>query len=487
MPIAPSANRPRRAIRAALAAAALAASLPCAISAQDPRTARDTTPPMTSSPLPTGRVTYRTLTETNLEMEQLAARYPDRVRRFALPHRTVAGQVVWAMEVTRDVARADGKPAFVMTGLHHAREWPTVDLTMEFVHDVLKNDGTDQRITALMDQVRLIVVPVVNPDGYELSRTLLNEQKRKSCRVEAGREATLAECANPKNRNAGVDLNRNYGAFWGGIGANIGANEGSFRGAAPFSEPEIQNMRELFNSHQVVVALSNHTPDAKVLRAPSSPDEPTPADVDAYDALGQLLGGDLKWEAGPWTKIYYAASGTMEEYGYYSAGTFAYTFENTPGQRSFHPGYSFVVDQYFGTGAYPGSSARAGFLRLYEAAADATKHSVLEIQAPAGATLTVSKSFTLESAPVLNADSSRAGTLGMPITLTSTMTVPADRDRVTWHVNPSLRPSQHAQEFLQESWTVSCVRAGASPGATQRATVMVARGKSAAVDLRTCR
>jgi hypothetical protein len=305
--------------------------------------------------------------------------------------------------------------------------------------------------------------------------------------VEPGRDATLAECANPKNRNAGVDLNRNYGAFWGGIGANIGADEGSFRGAAPFSEPEIQNMRDLFNAHQVVVALSNHTPDAKVLRAPSSPDEPTPADAEAYDALGQLLGGDLKWDAGPWTKIYYAASGTMEEYGYYSAGTFAYTFENTPGQRSFHPAYSFVVDQYFGTGAYPGSSSRAGFLRLYEAAADATKHAVLEIRAPAGATLTLSKSFTLESAPVLNADSSRAPIIGIPTTLTSTMTVPAGRDRVTWHVNPSLRPSQRAQEFLQESWTVTCTRPGAAAGAAQRATVMVARGKSAAVDLSACR
>ena len=31
------------------------------------------TPPLTSSPLPTGRVTYRTLTEANLEMERIEA------------------------------------------------------------------------------------------------------------------------------------------------------------------------------------------------------------------------------------------------------------------------------------------------------------------------------------------------------------------------------------------------------------------------------
>ena len=141
-----------------------------------------------------------------------------------------------------------------------------VQNTMEFVHDLLENDGTDPRITAALEKVRFIAVPVVNPDGYEMSRTVLLEQKRKNCRIEAGRTPTFEQCANPANSNAGVDLNRNYGAFWGGVGANVSPTGGSYRGPAPFSEPETRNMRDLFASHQVVVALSNHTPDAKVLR-----------------------------------------------------------------------------------------------------------------------------------------------------------------------------------------------------------------------------
>lgn len=478
MPLPPLASGLRLLV---LAGSSALLALPAA--AQTAAAARDTTPPLTNSPLPTGRVTYRTLTEVNLELEQLAIRHADRVVRVALPHRTVLGQTVYALEISRDVKEPAGKPVFVMTGLHHSREWPTVDLTMEFVHDILDNDGTDARITSLLDRVRFIVVPVVNPDGYELSRTLLNEQKRKSCRVVDGASATFAECANPLYRNKGVDLNRNYGAFWGGSGANMGVDGGSYRGPAPFSEPEIQNMRDLFNAHQVVVALSNHTPDAKVLRVPSAPEEPVPADLDAYDALAQALGRDMKWEAGPWTEIYYAASGTMEEYAYYSAGTFAFTFEHTPGQRSFHPAFPFVIDQYFGTGAYPGSSARAAFLRLYESAADPALHSVLEVRAPAGATLTLHKQFTIETSRVIQADSSLVAAIAIPVTLSSTLRVPAGRDRVTWHVNPSLRPSQHAQAHLNESWTVSCVLSGAS----QSVNVVVARGKRAAVDLSACR
>ncbi len=446
--------------------------------------------PMTSSPLPTGRVTYRTLNEINNELERIAKANPDRVKRFEMPHQSVLGQRIYGLEITHKVNESSGKPVFVMTGVHHAREWPTAELTMEFIYDVLKNDGVDPRFTAMLENVRFIAVPVVNVDGYEMSRSMLVEQKRRNCRVEAGKIPTFAECANPLNRNTGVDLNRNYGAFWGGSGANVNPAGDSHRGAAPFSEPEIQNMRELLASNQVVIALSNHTPDAKVLRAPSANEEPVPADVVPYDSIAQLLGGDLKWQAGPWPKIYYTASGTMEEQAYYSAGTFAFTFENAPNQPGaarFHPPYSFVIDQYFGTGAYPGSSSRAGFIRLFEAAEDPKLHSVLEVKAPSGAALTIHKSFTLETSPLLNTDAVSDSTRAAPIKFTqelrSTVVVPKGANHVTWHVNPSMRPSQHGTEFIREAWTVTCALGGRS----QSVDVVIARGETKAVDLSRCR
>jgi carboxypeptidase T len=462
-----------------------------AVTTTTPQLGAQRGPPATPSPvpipypstLPTGRVTYRTLSETYHEIEQIAARYPATAKRFELSHRSLLGQRMWGLEISHDVNASSGKPVFLMTGLHHAREWPTVELTMEFAWDVLKSDGTDARITALLDSVRLILVPVVNPDGYDMSRTLNNEQKRKSCRIAMGQVPTWAECAAPTNVNAGVDLNRNYGAFWGGGGATIGVSGGSSRGEGPFSEPEIQSMRDLLTSNQVVVALSNHTPDAKVLRVPSAAEEPIPADVVPYDSLAQALGGDLKWPAGPWPKIYYVASGTLEETAYYTSGTFAFTFENAPGQRSFHPGYSFVIDQYHGTGAYPGSSARAGFLRLLGAAANPALHSVLNVRAPSGAKLTIAKKFTMETSPVINADSTKGAPLTFPMSLTSSVTMPKGKTQLAWHVNPSVRPSQHAQDWLPESWKVTCTLGGAS----RSVNVLVKRGATADVDLRRCR
>ena len=462
-----------------------------------PTEMRSQTPPRTSttapnsaaaeplklpSSLPTGRVTYRTLIETNNELERIASQYPNLVKRFELNHRSLLGQRVWALEISRNVNQSSGKPVFLMTGLHHAREWPTVELTMEFVWDVLRSDAVDPRISRLLDSVRFIVVPVVNPDGYEMSRSYLNEQKRKNCRVEMGKIPTWAECAAPENSNAGVDLNRNYGGFWGGGGATIGVSGGSSRGEAPFSEPEIQNIRDIMSANQVVVALSNHTPDAKVLRVPSAAEEPIPADVVVYDSLAKELGRDMNWPAGPWPEIYYVASGTMEETAYYAAGTLAFTFENTPGQRSFHPAYSFVVDQYAGTGAYLGSNARAAFLRLYEAAGNAQLHSVLRINAPAGAKLQLSKEFALESSPVIQQDSSRALPISIPFTLRSSVTVPAGAKMISWHVNPSVRPSQHAQEHLPEKWNIEC----SIGGKNRSVQVTIKRGEKLDVDLQSC-
>lgn len=243
-------------------------------------------------------------------------------------------------------------------------------------------------------------------------------------------------------------------------------------------------MRDLMWSNQVTVALSNHTPDARVLRVPSAAEEPTPADVAPYDSLAKLLGEDLKWPAGPWPEIYYVASGTMEETAYYSAGTFSFTFENTPGQRSFHPPYNFVIDQYSGTGAYPGSSARAGFLRLLEAAANPTLHAVLDIKAPAGAKLTLRKSFTMQTSPIIQQDTTlgRLPAITFPVVLTSAMTVPSGANAVTWHVNPSVRPSQTSQEWIQESWTLTCSR-GARRKTMQ---VLVKRGERRSIDFKGC-
>ena len=108
-----------------------------------------------------------------------------------------ARQPVCGLEITHDVARDPGKPVFLNTGVHHAREWPTAEFVTEFAWEALEPDGVDPRITSLLEPGKMIVVPVVNPDGYDISRRQVHEQKRKSCRVVPGAVPTQAECERP--------------------------------------------------------------------------------------------------------------------------------------------------------------------------------------------------------------------------------------------------------------------------------------------------
>ncbi len=246
--------------------------------AQDAAYARATA----RSELPSGRTGYRRLADYELEMKQLAARYPGLVRRLTLAHPTVLGRDVSGLEITREADRvADGKPVFLLMGLHHAREWPSGELALELAHDLLSSYGTSARTRGLVDAARTIVVPVVNPDGFTVSReapelgdgSLFDyESKRKNCDpTQAPPEYRTGACGdNPIGRLRGTDLNRNYGGFWGGPGASPQWFADTFRGAGPFTEPETRNVRDLVSGRQVTTLVSNHTFGNVVLRPPGS-------------------------------------------------------------------------------------------------------------------------------------------------------------------------------------------------------------------------
>ena len=58
------------------------------------------------SALPTGRVAYRTLTDINDELQQLATTYPDKVKLFTLSKTSLLGKPIYGVEVSHNVATA---------------------------------------------------------------------------------------------------------------------------------------------------------------------------------------------------------------------------------------------------------------------------------------------------------------------------------------------------------------------------------------------
>ncbi len=465
-----------------------------------------------ASALPSGRVEYRTLADYDADMAALAKERPSIARTFTLPRPSLDGRTITGIEIAGKVKRAatDGRPTFVLLGVHHAREWPSGELAMEFAVDLVKNYGKDARITGLLDRASVVVVPVVNVDGFHLSRTdgamldlreldgggtvsnLLTPNhtyKRKNCRIIDGVDTPDGTCAltlgSPGGFGAGVDLNRNYGGFWGGPGAsgptpdaeaNTGVIDPTYRGAAPFSEPETQNIQELISGRQVTMMISNHTFSNLILRPngvhpetigfDGQPVGDAP-DEEALKALGARMAEQNGYENIHGWELY-DTTGTTEDWSYNATGGFGYTFEIGPDE--FHPPFPKVVEEYVGAGEYAAKGNREAYLIALEAAADRSTHSVLKGKAPKGVTLRLTKTFqspTWESSFEDHLESTYKSRGG----------------KFTWHVNPSTRPVVQKTPGKVEQWTLTCEK---NDKVLQTVQVQVDRGKSAKVDLKRC-
>jgi hypothetical protein len=411
---------------------------------------------VTDSGLPSGQDHYRTLDDYNREMRGLARRHPHLVRFFRLKHRSIQGRPVYGIEVTRHVTRRnDGKPVLLMLGAHHAREWPSSEHTLEFAYDLLKHYGKRARATRVVNRERSVFVPVVNVDGFDISRSATPlgdfspfdyEMKRKNCRVSIYTPAKYrgGTCAdNPAGVYRGTDLNRNYPGFWGGPGASAEWSDETYRGDEPGAEPEVDNIRSLISHRQVTGLITNHTYGDLVLRPPSLYDTGLSPDEPQYKALGETMASANRYSN--WSAFQlYDTSGATEDWSYWNTGGFGFTFEI--GTLGFHPTYKDgVVAEYLGlppaAGAGHGGNRKA-YYRFALANLRAAYHSTIRGKAPAHRRLTVRKQFTSLTSPVIVDDADPTDTKD-PIAYHDVLRSSLDTrgGRFRWAVNPSTRPA----------------------------------------------
>jgi len=411
--------------------------------------------------MPSGRVTYRHLWDFTSDMKMLVEQHPEFVKPVTLSETTLEGRPIEGIEIANDVQAEDGRPVFLQMGVHHAREWPSAEMPMEWGFELVQGlvDG-DERTTDLLANARVIIVPVVNQDGYNLSReSQLDGQqglvpeavirnlayKRKNCRTDAEAPFTdipaEGECAESEP-NQGVDPNRNYGGLWGGGGASGNPLDETFWGNGPFSEPETQAVQNLVSTRQVTTLITNHTYSDLVLRPPGVKSQGLAYDHETYKALGDNMAAqngytsEYGWEL-------YDTTGTTEDWSYGATGGLGFTFEIGKGEgvaltgAGFHPAWPVGVPaEYFGKGQYFGKGNREAYFIALENTANPEMHSIITGNAQPGATLRLSKTFTTQTSP-------REENGGEPIEfqdhLVTTLPV-GDAGTFEWHVNPSTRP-----------------------------------------------
>ena len=415
-----------------------------------------------ASPLPSGRAGYRRLADYEADLDRLVRKHPRLVAPLSLNPPTLERRTIRGIEITKDVGKRDGKPVMLVLGLHHAREWPSGELSMEFAFDLVHRFGRDDRITGLLKRARVVVVPVVNPDGFHASRespvdpedpttgTVVGipgngtTYRRKNCRNTTTRGHT--QPPSPCDGNLGVDLNRNYGINWGSNGASTYEEAPDYRGDSPFSEPESEAIRRFVARRPVTMLITNHTFGKLVLRPPGVASMGTVPDEQGLKALGDRMAeatgyaSQRSWEL-------YDNSGTTEDWSYGVTAGYGYTFESNSG--NFHPPYErAVVNEYYGAGAVAGKGNREAFLRALKEAANPAGHATVHGFAPPGRLLRLRRTVFSQTGPICVNQPTGFFSTPCPATLdplpfsdelSVTRRVGGD-GAVAWHVNPSVSP-----------------------------------------------
>lgn len=449
--------------------------------------------------LPSGRTTYRTYADYQADLKKLANDFPGLVRGFAMPEKTFQGREQLGVEISSAVdATDDQKPISMIMGIHHAREWPAGEMPMEFATYLAQQYGKDPRVTKLLDTTRVVVVPVVNPDGFVSSRSAFSPTdtlgdplgapgtvegaglggqlayRRKNC------NGAIPVPSVPCDLQIGIDPNRNYGFGWGGKGASTTPTSQSYRGPSPFSEQETRSVHEFSQTHDITTLITTHNFASLVLRPPGVSGNGLAPDEDRLRQLGDAMAADTGYVSQYGYQLY-DTSGTTEDWNYGAAGTYGYTIELGPTAEAggnFHVAYQQgVIDQWNGTGARAGLGMRNAYLTAAEYATSTQDFAQLTGKAPPGRILRLHRTFTTMTDKVcavsqpsdVDPIAIAAGGTGAPnptdcIAPGAPIAIPDKLDYTTkvgpsatfsWIVTPSTRPFDY-KAGRRTAWTLTC-------------------------------
>lgn len=258
---------------------------------------------------------YKTLAQINSYMDDLATAHPELVTVESLGN-SLNGNPIRAMRITgpdsAEYPRAN-RPQVIFHGCQHAREWVSPMTNMYIADQLVEAFANDPRVSPLLKRCEILIVPVVNPDGY-LYTWSNNRLWRKNRR-------------NNGNGTIGVDNNRNWGYQWGGEGASTNPGDETYRGTAAFSEPETQRLRDYILANPRIVAHIDYHSFSQLILSPWGYTMTLPPDAVAFDVIGRRMQAEIGspfgsyYEEGPVYTTIYPASGGSNDWTYGAGST----------------------------------------------------------------------------------------------------------------------------------------------------------------------
>jgi carboxypeptidase T len=152
---------------------------------------------------------FHTYESTLAEFKSLATANPG-LARYSRLGTSFEGREIFALKISKNAAVDDvSKPDVLITGLHHAREWISVESPVYFANRLVSEYATDDSIKYLVDHLQIWIVPIVNPDGLNYTQ---NSPNVESIRLWRKNRRPISSGTCPSS--VGVDLNRNYNYQW---------------------------------------------------------------------------------------------------------------------------------------------------------------------------------------------------------------------------------------------------------------------------------
>lgn len=251
---------------------------------------------------------FYTFAEAVAELDSMKLFYPDIISVKDSIGSTHFDNPIWMVKISDNPNIDEDEPELLYTSLHHANEPQGLMSLIYYMWYLLENYGIDEEVTYLVNNREMYFMPVLNVDGYmynQLSHPSGSGMWRKNGR-------------NNGDGTYGVDLNRNYGYMWGydDIGSSPETGSDFYRGPEPFSEPEVQAIRDFILERELKIDLNFHTYGNIVVLPFGYSGGHTP-DVEIYESYGANVSAQNNYNYGtPFFAMGFPANGCCEDWMY---------------------------------------------------------------------------------------------------------------------------------------------------------------------------
>jgi carboxypeptidase D len=109
---------------------------------------------------------YHDYTALTAFMEDIATRYPTITRLFSIG-KSVQNRELWGIQISDNIDVDEAEPQFKYVANMHGDEVVGREISLYLIQLLCSGYGNDTRITNLVNETNIFIIPSMNPDGFE--------------------------------------------------------------------------------------------------------------------------------------------------------------------------------------------------------------------------------------------------------------------------------------------------------------------------------